>query len=251
MNHATASAAPWMSLGILAERLQDQRAALSLARGATMGKQSYAEKLRDPRWQKKRMEILERDGWACSKCGATDKTLHVHHKRYEAGRDPWDYPGDALAALCEQCHEAEHADQQIQKPTLPPAVAAMRRIPPLECELVGLMLVYPELRQEACESLSPNDFLDLDAASMFTYAAVCEAMPESLKLVAAEIISREESLAPHATVCPLDRLKDGISQISRRRAERQLRSNLASWTEGDHQSLAAMFGAERERHGIE
>jgi hypothetical protein len=31
MNNATASAAPWMSLGILAERLQDHRAALSLA----------------------------------------------------------------------------------------------------------------------------------------------------------------------------------------------------------------------------
>ena len=31
MLHATASAAPWMSLGFLAERLQDQRAVLSLA----------------------------------------------------------------------------------------------------------------------------------------------------------------------------------------------------------------------------
>ena len=176
--------------------------------------------------------------------------LHVHHKRYEAGRDPWDYPNDALAALCGRCHEAEHADPPIQKPALPPAVAAMRRITPLESEIVGLMLVYPELSQTACESLLPSDFTNPDAASMFASAAYCEAMPETLRPVATEIIAREKSLAPHATVCPLGRLNDGIGRIRGRRDERQLQSNLASWTPGDYDDLAAMFDAERERRGV-
>lgn len=43
-----------------------------------MGK-SYSEKLLDPRWQKKRLEILARDNWTCQRCGAVNCELHVHH----------------------------------------------------------------------------------------------------------------------------------------------------------------------------
>lgn len=68
---------------------------------------TYIEKLKDPRWQKKRLEILNRDEWMCSGCGATDKTLHVHHAYYASGRDPWDYPSPTLAAFCEDCHHDE------------------------------------------------------------------------------------------------------------------------------------------------
>lgn len=42
-------------------------------------KKSYAEKLRDPRWQKKRLKIFERDGWACQDCRSTTNTLNLHH----------------------------------------------------------------------------------------------------------------------------------------------------------------------------
>lgn len=69
---------------------------------------TYAEKLRDPRWQKRRLEILSRDNFTCQICGATDKTLHVHHKYYENGCEPWD--DDlviGLVTLCEDCHESE------------------------------------------------------------------------------------------------------------------------------------------------
>lgn len=68
---------------------------------------TYAEKLKDPRWQKKRLEILNRDEWKCQNCSASEKTLHVHHKDYERGRDPWDYTDNWLATLCEDCHAAE------------------------------------------------------------------------------------------------------------------------------------------------
>jgi len=72
-----------------------------------MGKKSYSEKLKDPRWQKKRLEILNRDNWCCQKCYDAENTLHVHHMRYIAGRDPWDYDSNLLVTLCAECHEHE------------------------------------------------------------------------------------------------------------------------------------------------
>lgn len=68
---------------------------------------SYTEKLKDPRWQKKRLQILERDKWACQACFDETKTLHVHHLYYEDGAEPWDYPDYALVTLCADCHEWE------------------------------------------------------------------------------------------------------------------------------------------------
>lgn len=67
----------------------------------------YQQKLLDPRWQKKRLEILQRDEWACRECGDETSTLHVHHCWYEYGREPWHYPDDALITLCKDCHAYE------------------------------------------------------------------------------------------------------------------------------------------------
>lgn len=72
-----------------------------------MAKPTYAEKLKDPRWQKKRLEILERDKWCCQRCLDGENTLHVHHLRYFPGRDPWDYDNKLLITLCAECHENE------------------------------------------------------------------------------------------------------------------------------------------------
>lgn len=66
---------------------------------------SYSQKLRSPLWQKKRLEILERDDWQCQVCRSTTNNLQVHHLFY-AKRDPWDYPDEAYQTLCEYCHEA-------------------------------------------------------------------------------------------------------------------------------------------------
>ena len=70
-------------------------------------KSAYKQKLLDPRWQKKRLEILERDGWTGQMCGSKEKTLHVHHVRYQSG-DPWETDSDLLLTSCWECHEAEH-----------------------------------------------------------------------------------------------------------------------------------------------
>lgn len=66
---------------------------------------SYSDKLKDPRWQRKRLEVLERAEWKCECCGAVDRTLHVHHGHYDRGADPWEYDLFTLWSLCEECHE--------------------------------------------------------------------------------------------------------------------------------------------------
>jgi 5-methylcytosine-specific restriction endonuclease McrA len=68
---------------------------------------TYSEKLRDPRWQKKRLLILDRDEWCCQQCFDGDSTLHVHHRRYRTGAEPWEYEDADLVTLCETCHAKE------------------------------------------------------------------------------------------------------------------------------------------------
>jgi len=77
---------------------------------------TYSQKLRDPRWQKKRLQILERDDWTCQSCQSTTKNLQVHHLIY-AKRDPWDYEDQAYQTLCEDCHKErqEIVDSLIDK----------------------------------------------------------------------------------------------------------------------------------------
>jgi hypothetical protein len=65
---------------------------------------AYSDKLKDPRWQKKRLEVLERAGWKCEYCDEDTKTLHVHHGIYWKDFDPWNYPDVTLHCLCEDCH---------------------------------------------------------------------------------------------------------------------------------------------------
>lgn len=73
----------------------------------------YYEKLRDPRWQKRRLEIMQRDNFKCVDCGNGESTLNVHHTYYLKATDPWDYDNHCLKTLCEPCHNHRH-DQMEQ-----------------------------------------------------------------------------------------------------------------------------------------
>jgi len=74
-----------------------------------MTNKTYAEKLKDPRWQKKRLEVFERDDWTCQECGDKTNTLVVHHEKYSKQyKNPWDYPFKLLSTLCEKCHDKYH-----------------------------------------------------------------------------------------------------------------------------------------------
>lgn len=71
-------------------------------------KKTYSEKLKDPRWQKKRLEIMQRDDFKCQMCSRSDIMLTVHHHYYTKDAEPWEYEDQALVTLCEICHKAEH-----------------------------------------------------------------------------------------------------------------------------------------------
>lgn len=68
---------------------------------------TYSEKLKSPKWQKKRLELLEQRGWKCECCGEESKTLHVHHSYYSKDNLPWEYEDWAYKVLCEECHQIE------------------------------------------------------------------------------------------------------------------------------------------------
>ncbi len=69
-------------------------------------KKNYSEILKDPRWQKKRLEVLQSKGFKCEDCGDTKKTLHVHHRYYVSNRMPWNYPPVCYQVLCKSCHDS-------------------------------------------------------------------------------------------------------------------------------------------------
>lgn len=69
--------------------------------------EEYFKKYKDPRWQKTRLKIMERDEFTCQRCLDNSSTLHVHHRYYLIDKDPWEYPRQALVTLCEECHTAE------------------------------------------------------------------------------------------------------------------------------------------------
>ncbi len=75
---------------------------------------TYSELLKDPRWQKKRLEIMQRDNFTCQLCFSSTKTLHVHHLDY-VGSYPWDTPDDQLLTVCEGCHKRAEEMKNINK----------------------------------------------------------------------------------------------------------------------------------------
>jgi len=79
-----------------------------MAKQSQPRKQSeYSKLLLNPKWQKKRLEILERDEFTCQICFNTENTLHVHHCYYSKGRKPWEYEDSSLKTLCADCHAQE------------------------------------------------------------------------------------------------------------------------------------------------
>lgn len=75
---------------------------------------TYAEKLKDPRWQKKRLEIFNRDSFRCQLCDDDSSTLIVHHKKYLPKTEPWEYDINLLITLCEGCHKKVHPEKNIE-----------------------------------------------------------------------------------------------------------------------------------------
>lgn len=83
---------------------------------------SYREELGDPRWQKKRLKILNYANWRCQICGAKDLRLEVHHSYYERGKKPWQYPDGSLIAVCFRHHALIRAEHIAKKATAPSSI---------------------------------------------------------------------------------------------------------------------------------
>ena len=79
---------------------------------------TYAEKLRDPRWKRFRLDYIESKSTEegdseCDDCGnETQGTLHVHHKVYRNGLEPWEYDFSDLRLICHECHDRLHEAEQ-------------------------------------------------------------------------------------------------------------------------------------------
>jgi 5-methylcytosine-specific restriction endonuclease McrA len=74
---------------------------------------TYAEQLKSPKWQKKRLEILERDNFKCITCRTKDKQLSVHHIFYLKGIQIYDYPNEFYITLCNDCHDEIHKQTEL------------------------------------------------------------------------------------------------------------------------------------------
>lgn len=68
---------------------------------------NYSEKLKNPLWQRKRLDVFQRDNFKCTCCKAKHKELQVHHLEYLGDLQPWEYPPDLLLTLCVDCHQKE------------------------------------------------------------------------------------------------------------------------------------------------
>lgn len=66
--------------------------------------ESYVDLLKDPRWQRRRLEIFQRDDWSCRACLNMTESLAIHHKYYIPHLLPWEYPNSMLITLCSECH---------------------------------------------------------------------------------------------------------------------------------------------------
>lgn len=66
---------------------------------------AYSEKLKDPRWQKMRLSVLNKAKFKCKWCGDEKEILHVHHIDYLPGRQPWEYEISNFLCLCSTCHK--------------------------------------------------------------------------------------------------------------------------------------------------
>lgn len=79
---------------------------------------TYGDKLKDPRWQKRRLEIFTRDEWTCQECFDTESTLHVHHLWYENDKELWEIESRGLLTLCELCHASETERRPVEEQRL-------------------------------------------------------------------------------------------------------------------------------------
>lgn len=102
---------------------------------------AYLRKLQDPRWQRKRLEVMQYADFRCQICGAKNRMLHCHHSYYERGKNPWDYPDGAIICICSDCHRLIHGRGGDSEPIGFTALADKPRLQPI-LRLLALVFVH-------------------------------------------------------------------------------------------------------------
>lgn len=137
---------------------------------------TYAELLRDPRWQKKRLEVLQAAGWLCSSCFDSETELHVHHLRYRWNVKPWEYSNDELKCLCKTCHSAEtEAWSMLKDELMLIGVGAKVLVPLVAGYMVGYGFIGPDN-----ELAARAEAIDGEMMRLGRIAAAIEHLPEDL-----------------------------------------------------------------------
>jgi hypothetical protein len=91
----------------------------------------YSDKLADPRWQRKRLEILQAANFRCEDCGRGDIELQVHHCAYLPGKKTWEHDVSLLMCVCVYCH----ANRQNREDAIRVSLGRiMRHLPPAQLE---------------------------------------------------------------------------------------------------------------------
>jgi 5-methylcytosine-specific restriction protein A len=69
-------------------------------------------------WEKKRLEILERDNYECQVCkegGGFAPATTVHHLKHLEDRPDLALDNDNLVSVCAACHNREHPERFIHR----------------------------------------------------------------------------------------------------------------------------------------
>jgi len=75
----------------------------------------YPKLLKRREWREKSKAVIAKSP-RCEKCKRTGRRLAVHHRYYEYGRLPWDYPDEAYMVVCSgRCHREADEDREEQE----------------------------------------------------------------------------------------------------------------------------------------
>ena len=125
-------------------------------------KKTYSEKLKDPQWQKRRLEIMARDGFTCQYCAASDKALSVHHLYYVSNREPWNYPGWSLITICNDCHRSEHLNSDQREEMWESAVSHFAVRSPFWCDYFSdIAAMYERLSEKIGEQNAASRIMQI------------------------------------------------------------------------------------------